>query len=168
MDVYLDGALMAGSLSLAGVPGNLHDDVNDYPLTLMQDPTGKFFMDIPAYLDELRIWNRTLTSGEVASLYNYSLKTAISEKPSPASTGITVYPNPSNSTVNVAFNAEVSGETDILVYSNMGSLVKEVSVTTRTGMNKAVFDVKGLIPGIYLVRIITGSSSATTRLVVAK
>jgi len=168
MDVYLDGALLSGSPSLTPIPGNLHDDVNDYPLTLMQDPTGKFFMDIPAYLDDLRIWNRTITSGEVASLYNHSLETAISEKPSPASTSISVYPIPSNSTVNVAFNAETPGKADILVYSNMGSVAKEVSLTTKPGMNKAVIDVKGLTPGIYLIRIIMGSSSSTARLVVAK
>jgi len=166
MDIYLDGKLMPGSLDIDTCRGSAHDNINDYPVTLMQDGTGKYYMDIPAYLDELRIWNRTLTDKEVSRIYGYSLKTAISEEPSLSPAGFALYPNPSNSEVNIAFNSEAFGETSILVYNNTGVLIKGISADSMPGPNKTSFNVGGWVPGIYLVRVVSGSLTESARLVV--
>ncbi len=165
MDVYLDGALLAGSPSLAGIPGNYHDDVNDYPLTLMQDPTGKFFMDIPAYLDELRIWNRTLTPGEVTSLYNYGLSTEIPEKISGSSTGVKVWPNPATDQVTLLINSKDDRDATIRIYTAKGTLVKSLTHSLHTGQNQVNFNLGGFSTGVYLIRVISGDNSETARLI---
>jgi len=167
MDIYFDGKKTPGFMDITPCQGYAHDDVNDYPVTLMQDGTGKYYMDIPADLDEFRIWNRTLTSAEVEYYYSSNLKTAAPTETTLPQNSISLYPNPANGAVNVAFNAEGFGETSIMVYNNTGVLVKRLSAASMPGENKTSFSIGGWVPGIYLVRVVSGAGSETARLVVS-
>lgn len=172
MDVYLDGELLYGSQDLSALPGMMaHDDDNDYPIMLMQDGPGNFYMDIPASMDEFRIWDRPLKISEVASLYNYGLTTDAAEiiiiESSPA-LNVLVYPNPSKGILNIDFNAEKFENAILQVYSTTGILMKNISIASQPGSNKTTFDVNGWTPGMYLVRVISGRKSKTVRMVVTK
>ncbi|RIH66903.1 T9SS C-terminal target domain-containing protein [Mariniphaga sediminis] len=171
MDIYLDGELQPGSLDI-GVMANgmAHDDVNDYPIMLMQDGSGKFWMDIPASMDEFRFWGRPLKPSEVRSLYNNELVTATEEvlQKGESTLEMRVYPNPASGLVNVDFNSKKAGDAYVLVFSNTGVLVKEIPHPVINGLNKVDFNVSGWPTGIYLVRVVSGADSESIRMVVTK
>lgn len=71
MNVYLDGVLKQTDASPAAkdmtlIPGDLAP--NDKPFTIMQDNTGAYGADFSGYLDDILIYNRVLSAGEVGSL----------------------------------------------------------------------------------------------------
>ncbi|RIH66902.1 T9SS C-terminal target domain-containing protein [Mariniphaga sediminis] len=171
MDIYLDGELQPGSLDI-GVMANgmAHDDVNDYPIMLMQDGSGKFWMDIPASMDEFRFWGRPLKPSEVRSLYNNELVTSTEEvlQKGESALEMRVYPNPASSVVTVTFNSKRFGDAKVMIYNTLGTLVNEIPVTAEQGINRTTFDVNEWVTGIYLVRIVNGEKSETIQMVVSK
>ncbi|HEY9489444.1 MAG TPA: LamG domain-containing protein, partial [Chryseosolibacter sp.] len=71
MNVYLDGVLRqtdvaADSKDLTLTPGDLAPD--DLPFTIMQDATGAYSADFEGFLDDILIYNRTLSPEEVTAL----------------------------------------------------------------------------------------------------
>lgn len=73
MNVYLDGVLRqsdiaADSKDLTLAPGDLAPD--NLPFTIMQDATGAYSADFEAFLDDILIYNRTLSPEEVAGLHD--------------------------------------------------------------------------------------------------
>jgi hypothetical protein len=134
----------------------------------MEDGTGGYNdgSGLKGYMDELRIWNRTVTNDEIVALYDQT-NTAIS-KIEAASLNTMVYPNPANGVVNIKFNSKSTEEANIQVFSNTGALLKEITHSSIAGQNLASFNVRGWNQGIYFVRVISDSTSETVRLVVAK
>ena len=74
MMVYVDGVEYfdpsANDLTPIG-DGSLWDETNDYPINLWEDGSGVYNTGsgLDGYMDELKIMNRALTSGEVANLF---------------------------------------------------------------------------------------------------
>ena len=66
------------------------------------------------------------------------------------------------------FSTKKQGEARIMIYNNIGSLVKEFTHSTSTGQNIASFNVRGWNQGVYLVRVVSDSESDTVRLIVAE
>jgi hypothetical protein len=170
--VWIDGELQYSAIDLSLAPGLAHDDVNDYPIRIMEDGTGKYNSTeiengtegLSGYIDEFRIWNRTVTNEEIVALYDQT-NTAVTEI-TDASTGMLVYPNPANGTVNLLFNAKKAGMANIQLFNSTGMLVKEFTHSSINGQNTVRFSVKDWRPGMYLVRVISDSAPETVRLVV--
>jgi hypothetical protein len=142
-----------------------HDDVNDYPIRLMEDGTGNYNGDgLAGYMDEVRIWNRTVSNEEIVALYDQT-NTAVTDIAA-ASPEMLVYPNPANGTVNLLFNAKKAGMANIQLFNSTGMLVKGFTHSSVSGQNTVTFSVKDWRPGMYLVRVISDSAPETVRLVV--
>jgi hypothetical protein len=75
------------------------------------------------------------------------------------STGIRVFPNPSNGLITVAFDFD--GSKEIQISNAMGALL---SITT-TQANSEVFDLSGFSKGIYFIKVISKQSSGTYRII---
>ncbi|MEZ5107306.1 MAG: LamG-like jellyroll fold domain-containing protein [Draconibacterium sp.] len=166
--VWVDGELQYSVVDMSIAPGYAYDNVKDYPIRIMEDGTGTYNngRGMKGYIDEVRIWNRTVTNDEIVALYSET-NTAVS-KIEAASLNTILYPNPANGIVNVKFNSKSAKEANIQVFSNTGSLLKEINHPSIAGQNIASFNVRGWNKGIYLVRVVSDSESDTVRLIVAE
>jgi len=149
---------------LSAAPGVAYDDVNDYPITLMQDGTGAYGSDTSAYMDDLRIWNRTISAEEVDALYHQT--SAVPKVGTLMNTS--VYPNPVSNVANLTFSMQASRGARILIYNNIGVLVKDIAYSGTKGQNRTAINVKGWESGLYFVKVVSGSSAEVVRFVVAK
>ncbi len=163
--VFLDGEEMPSTVYLGDVPGYAYDNVNDYPITIMQDGTGTYSPDTSAYIDELRIWNRVIFADEVKELYQ-STYVGVSKRSVPGQ-NILVFPNPAKDIINLQFNAVTQSNTHILIYNNIGMLIRDVTRQSVTGRNEVAIDVRGWQPGIYLIKVVSGNNSQVVRFIVA-
>lgn len=81
---------------------------------------------------------------------------------------ITVYPNPASSFINIRLEKGAGGETDIQVVNIMGQMERLSSgIYTEPG-HVISLDVSHLEPGIYLVKINTGSVWSVHRIVISR
>jgi hypothetical protein len=73
-----------------------------------------------------------------------------------------VYPNPANGRVNLEFNSSKSVE-HVLLYSINGAMVKEVSLN---GEQKAIMNLNGVNPGIYILEVRSNEKNEVMKVVV--
>lgn len=98
-------------------------------------------------IDEVRFYDRVISSGEVTQLYNYTPMT-VSIDEEEANNGIRVYPNPANDVLNFTISErseytllDVSGKTIMTGLVNPGQSL----------------DVSNLVEGMYVVEVRNGS-----------
>jgi len=165
--VWVDGVAQYSPVAMSLAPGLAYDDVKDYPFMIMEDGTGAYNTgsSIRGYIDELRVWNRSITDADIQKIY--SPITRVNDLAA-LSLNTTLYPNPSNGLVNVVFDVKKLGVVQLMIYNNTGAMVKGINHFATAGQNKVNFDVNSWVPGIYFVRIVTGSTSEALRLVVTK
>ncbi|WP_046755663.1 T9SS type A sorting domain-containing protein [Kordia jejudonensis] len=75
---------------------------------------------------------------------------------------VTIYPNP---TVNKKFTLslqDIAGNTNILVYNLIGSVVKEINTTA----NEETINLNGFAKGLYMVKVTNNGKSITKKIVV--
>ena len=82
--------------------------------------------------------------------------------------GITLYPNPSNEFVNIeiSMNETVSGS--VMIFDLAGQVLLQEKRTMTAGINTLAYDLSGWSAGIYFVRISSGDSGYTTRMVISR
>jgi hypothetical protein len=79
-----------------------------------------------------------------------------------------VYPSPVTDVANINFNAEKAGTATVTVLNETGAVVLQQTVTAVAGENVRQLNTAALASGIYVVKINTGNTVATTKIVVAK
>jgi len=170
ISVFVDGKLMPGQVDMTACPGYAHDDVNDYPVTLMQDGTGKNGLDMPAYIDEFRMWDHTLTESFVSSLYQHTVKntTGIVNNFSPMNAYSKIYPNPSKGAIYIDYYSNCQQEIKLLFYNIYGMLVFEKELTVLKGENQLNFHMNRLNDGLYFARIISSSGTELHQLILER
>ncbi len=104
-------------------------------------------------------WVMTTSGGCLQKTY-YTTPTTVQNVNN--ATGISVYPNPANSILNVVIDAAVNGQVQVDVLNMMGQKVS----TTQATDNKATFEVAGLPAGSYLIICYRdGIKTATARFI---
>jgi hypothetical protein len=101
----------------------------------------------------------------VTAVYDYCGETAHSDEAcvlivnteNPALSGVRVYPNPSNSKVNIEFSDNI---THIAIYNILGKVVLESNVSDQ---NMLSIDVTKYQPGTYLLKLTTKEGINETR-----
>jgi hypothetical protein len=77
-----------------------------------------------------------------------------------------VYPNPFHDQFMVRFNLSTTGDVRIMIDDVTGRNVYERSaIAGNEGMNEVRVDCRNLTPGMYMVKIISGSTTYNTRLI---
>ncbi len=79
-----------------------------------------------------------------------------------------VYPNPAVNTVSVDLFIPSKGYAELQVYNLAGLMVSAKKERTVQGVNSISMDTEGLSPGLYIVKIRHGNSTADARFVVVK
>ncbi len=83
--------------------------------------------------------------------------------------GVSVYPNPTQDFINVEVNLEKEGQLAISVMNVNGQLVKAVETSFRTsGLNKINLDLNGLHKGMYFVKVEGAGISQVAKVFIGK
>jgi hypothetical protein len=81
---------------------------------------------------------------------------------------LSVSPNPAVATVNLSFRAEAAGNATISIVGQTGGVLSRGSVTVNAGMNTRKLYVGNLTTGLYYIKIQTGSTIQTGKVVIEK
>jgi hypothetical protein len=79
---------------------------------------------------------------------------------------IQLFPNPTDSKVNLIFEMKEASKADISIYNIIGKEVKCLQMNAEIGTNEISFDVSDLKSGIYFVNLKAGNLSVTRKLVI--
>jgi hypothetical protein len=79
-----------------------------------------------------------------------------------------LFPNPTKEMLNVAFNLEEAGETNLIVTDLNGRVIEMRQLNGDKGQQSAQIDVNQYASGIYIVHLITGGEKITQKFVVTK
>jgi PKD repeat protein len=80
---------------------------------------------------------------------------------------ISIYPNPSNALISVMVGLNKTSEVKIEIYNSIGQLINSAKMETGNG-GKVDFDLSGNNNGVYFVKVQTGSSVSTKRVILRK
>ena len=85
----------------------------------------------------------------------------------PGKTSIAVYPNPATSFANIDLNLGERGNTVVRVYDMSGKMVDEQNLgLLDEGSHQRRLDCQKLNKGVYIVNVVSGRATSTTKLVV--
>ena len=173
--LYVDGAEDEGMMNHPDItlPQNYaisNTQYNAYIGCLMSnDPSkgglNKFFSGI---IDDVAIWNRTLTTEEIEYLYNNgdgnpvmeAGTNGVADVAQSKSVSLKNYPNPFNSITTFSFKLQENSHAKLKVYNSLGQEVVVLLDGMRSaGTHKVQFDGSGLTDGIYFAELQTGSYS---------
>ncbi len=77
-----------------------------------------------------------------------------------------VYPNPAQDNVRIAFRYEDSAPAKIALYNISGQKVREKNTGPAKGLVEVNFDLSGLRPGIYIIKVETSQFSSGKQLII--
>jgi len=81
---------------------------------------------------------------------------------------LSISPNPVAYTTNLLFKAESAGIADVIVTNQQGSIVLRRSMAVTAGDNIKMLDVSRLPSGLYYVKVQSGASVQTAKIVISK
>ena len=81
---------------------------------------------------------------------------------------LSLFPNPANDNAVLKISSNKEQNTQMSIYTVMGSLVDKQSITLNTGENDIKLNVKNYPSGVYFVSINDGNTTVTKRLVVSR
>lgn len=82
--------------------------------------------------------------------------------------GVNVFPNPSNSVVNVEFEVQNQENVTVSILNTVGQTVSSNNLGSVSGVQTTQMDVSSLESGMYIVRIKTANGETTKRISVIK
>lgn len=82
--------------------------------------------------------------------------------------GIKLYPVPASSYVNISFDAFQKGTSEIIINNLVGQEVLRKTVSVDNGINFTSMDVSKLAAGVYSVKVISGTTVQTQKLLISK
>lgn len=82
--------------------------------------------------------------------------------------GVNVFPNPSNSVVNVEFEVQNQENVTVSIMNTVGQMVSSNNLGSVSGVQATQMDVSSLESGMYIVRIKTANGETTKRISVIK
>jgi len=92
------------------------------------------------------------------------------QQPNPESTSplseLVIFPNPASEVTRLTVQSKEAGTGEIALMDIQGRIVRVLQQPLNAGNNSFELDLKGLVPGIYVVRITTGQRSVTGKMVV--
>jgi len=123
-------------------------------------------------VDDVRIYNRALSSQEVTALYQYTPSTAVKDRSMGIENNLLLnqnYPNPFNPTTNISFDLPKKSEVNITVYDVLGhEVVTLVNEIKFTGRHIVQFDGKNLKSGVYICRMDMDNQVFTRKMILLK
>jgi PKD repeat protein len=81
---------------------------------------------------------------------------------------MTLYPNPANENLNIEISMNDNAAAQVVAYDMSGKLLINETNSLATGNNTLTYDVTGWSNGIYFVRVTTGNSVNTMKVVISR
>jgi len=167
LKLYLNGDLVD---SIGVEPGPLLDVGSIY-----QPSIGSYNRTVGDYfngmIDDIRIYDRELTTSEIDSLYNEGTSSVeqINETIPDKFTLNQNYPNPFNPTTRITFSLPEQSYVSLEVYNSLGEKVAVlISNEMGAGLYKYEWDGKGTPSGVYFYQLNAGSFVETKKMVLMK
>ncbi len=124
--------------------------------------------NLPAHLQDIRVYNRVLSQPEVEDIMN-GTETGITFDKSQDTFELLTYPNPFVSSTKITYKLDKSSDVDLVVFDISG---KEISVLVNQNQQAGVYQFewngKKYPPGIYYCRFSSGNYQVTNELVLMK
>ncbi|HEX6849531.1 MAG TPA: T9SS type A sorting domain-containing protein, partial [Chitinophagaceae bacterium] len=79
-----------------------------------------------------------------------------------------VFPNPAGYDANLSFNATINGSSEITVINQLGSVVLRKIIPVNEGENIRKLNVSALAAGMYYIKIKSGDSEQTSKIVIRR
>ncbi|MCB0763721.1 MAG: Omp28-related outer membrane protein, partial [Flavobacteriales bacterium] len=156
----------AGTTLSAFTPGTAQTYEYSYTFTIGSPAQGNY-----------NLWTGMDNLDVIAFVQNNSTKEVLQADFASISVGINdlnndvrlgLYPNPTNGTVIVDFDATTNGAVQFDVYDMIGNLVHSSSVNAAPGAQRATLDLSALSEGIYHVNMVNAGVRTSRKLVVSK
>jgi hypothetical protein len=78
---------------------------------------------------------------------------------------ISVYPNPTNTIVNINYNLENSSNVVLRVTNIQGQVITEIKTEKSSGLNTDTLDLSSQSSGMYFLTLTSGNNTFTTKVV---
>jgi len=154
---YVDGTLVNSFPATTNTPVNTNSVYIGAPFDPNTNPQA-----FDGIIDDIGVWNRTLTDAEVTGLYTGS-GVGVSEVLS-ATPELRVFPNPSNGSIVLEYS--VPGNANVRVLDITGRQVYTEVVVGIGGRVQRAVDLSGLAKGTYSIELRTSGGTGTQRVVV--
>ncbi|MEO6404790.1 MAG: reprolysin-like metallopeptidase [Ferruginibacter sp.] len=116
-----------------------------------------------------RVYPKNNGSFNATNCYTLRVQTVSAGKVEPGfSNKFGVAPNPAGYSVNLGFNADMSGTAMVTIIDQRGAIVLKKTLAVNAGANTRKLDIANLANGMYFVRIQTGDVIQMAKLVVGK
>lgn len=149
-----------------GFMGTLEVTLGGVPLTYDVKSNGVIVATVPEGSITGKITVRT-PEGIATSATDFTTLIATStEDPEPAN--VSVYPNPSNSLVNIDLRVSRPGPLNLSIRDITGRLVDTTAYALSSGILTAQYNVANLPAGIYILEIQSGNTRTQRKLIVQK
>jgi choice-of-anchor B domain-containing protein len=79
-----------------------------------------------------------------------------------------LFPNPSSNALQVVVSGEEKGELQLAVYDITGKKISEYDMSKTDSFLKTSFDISGIAPGSYIVRLTGNETSYSSKLIIAR
>jgi hypothetical protein len=79
---------------------------------------------------------------------------------------VTMYPNPASSEVFINLNTTIQSDVSIELFNSLGQKLQQISESEMAGKTQGVLNVSEYATGIYFVKIKSGNSTATKKLII--
>ncbi|MDE1882288.1 MAG: LamG domain-containing protein, partial [Euryarchaeota archaeon] len=153
-----------GSLDASAAANGALNSVSGYPLSIGRDATNATTRDLSAKIDDVRVYNRALTSSDVSELYAYTGVVL----PAPPTLTTSLPTLVSTSTLTLNANISSIGSSTVtqsgFAYGTSSSLTTGVSTTTLGAQSVGAFSqaLSGLSPATtYYFRAYATNASST-------
>jgi hypothetical protein len=166
MSIYVDG-LLDGETAFAGRMATTGID-----MTIGQMLPGNTEWNFKGEIDDVRVFNRSLSAEEVAELVGVGVST---DDPVESPSGDTIirqsYPNPFTALTTIPYHLAASGSVDIAVFDLMGRRVRTLlSGKALKGNHEARWDGRDgagrpVAGGVYFVRLQTPNHTAVRQVI---
>ncbi len=160
---YLDGEEMTNRRYNFGSPKHSQffaDAVEHEKLWLGKGHWDRTIQHFKGAIDEVRIYNRPLSSDEVSDLFNEQFATSIYDKSINTGT-VKIYPNPSNGKLSIALSGIEDPVESIQIYNYAGIEVLEIKPNLQYE-----FSLNQLNMGIYFIEVNFGTSTIREKILI--
>lgn len=101
------------------------------------------------------IWN---SDGSYPFAYEQEARTIGNDNGLPAEDKLSIFPNPTDSKMSIAFHVKEQTQTKVVIYNIAGMETVVLDKTLQAGMQKIDFDATSLAPGMYFCKVVMGTT----------
>jgi len=163
---------LAGAVCYIVSYGPADNPENTWNQFLVQHPTSSITVDVqPGIRYATRVRTNCTTCGlrtgfitPASELANFSVSPKLAESVSNPAMQVVVYPNPSNGTFNIGFNATEEGGVALNVVDLNGRVVYTNTFEAVEGQNEFTIALDNVVSGIYFVNFRQGTNVAKMKI----